>query len=339
LPAKIPGKSNRVAVKNKQNNNFKPSADDPEYPLALREEVESALRQVRQAEIASREDLLKQALRGKNARLNNWKRKTQPLPNYRRLLGLGAENERLESSYMDHEDYPLPKDYDHTIFIRKHFSSLAAEKEEEDEGEDDGPPSPFDCPDSRGPTEITTSDDDDHFDAEPSPSKKKFAKQIAEFRLDDRIGVGYEDDEMNAEITKVLARFKDSKYSRQKIHEYLAIILQIDVERVNARWARANGAGEPRRQHGTEYEEVMSSFRDLFCRRCLIFDCNLHGLQDDYPPDIQLELAIRLENSGYWKVSEDARISLFDKHDKLNYCLQLERIGGDPSNVSSRWQL
>ena len=102
---------------------------------------------------------------------------------------------------------------------------------------------------------------------------------------------------------EILKLLKESEYNRQKIQEYLALLLQVDIDRVAKGWEKDKEVEEPRRQHATQYEEVMSSFRDLFCRRCLIFDCNLHGLQDDYPPDIQVELAIRLENSGYWKVS------------------------------------
>lgn len=299
MPATLPGRSNRAALKKNKTNSPKPSADDSIFSRALREEVEEALRQVRTEIAARKKQLLKQELTAKNELLTNAKKKTQPLPNYRRLPW--GEDVTVESSYMRHEDHPVPKDSHHTIFIRKHFSSLAAEKDDDDEERDKAPPSPCN---SSGPddsdNESSSSDDKKCM----SPSKKKYARQIEEFQLEDRIGVGYEEDELDADITKVLERFKETRHDRQKIHEYLSILLQVKTKRVNALWEKVSGAGgEPRRQHKTKYEEVMSSFRDLFCRRCLTFDCNLHGLQEDYPPGIQLELATRLENSGFWKVS------------------------------------
>lgn len=271
--------------------------EDADYPTALRHHVEETLRQVRKAHTLSSKELLKQFLIAKNKLLQGGKpRRVQPLPNYRRLPFV--ENQPLDSSYLRHEDYPLPRDSHHTVFMRKHFSSATTEKDDE-EGDDKNkaaPPSP--CLSS-----ASTVDGSDSLDGEElSPSKKKYAKQIAEFRLEDSIGVGYEEDEMDAEIDKVLEASKDTKFKHQRVHEYLAILINVDTKRVTKRWQKINGIEEPRRQHNSPYEEVMSSFRDLFCRRCQIFDCNLHGLQDDYDPAIQLELAVRLENSGYWKV-------------------------------------
>ena len=135
-----------------------------------------------------------------------------------------------------------------------------------------------------------------------SPTSKMYSRQIVEFRRPERIGVGYEEDEIDEEIDKVLECLKDFDHDPVLIHDYLAILLQQDVQRIKARCAKMNGLEEPRRQHETKYEDIMSSFRDLFCRRCLTFDCNLHGLSEDYPSSIHLELAIRKEKSGDWKV-------------------------------------
>ncbi len=268
------------------------------YPLGLRVEVEGALRNTRKAQSTSRNNLLKKMIMAKNQMLQYGKpRRLQPLPDYRRLPDI--DGEILDSSYLRQEDHPLPTDAHHTIFVRKHFSSLGTEKEDDDD-EDVNPSAPSPC--ISPALEVESWDDAEEVGEQLSPSNKQYADKIAEFRTV-RIAL-YEEDELDQEIDEVLKLFKHSKHNRQGVHEYLAILLQVETQRVTKRWEKANGATEPRRQHDTQYEEAMSSFRDLFCRRCLIFDCNLHGLQDDYPPEIQLELAIRLENSGYWKVCD-----------------------------------
>lgn len=54
-------------------------------------------------------------------------------------------------------------------------------------------------------------------------------------------------------------------------------------------------------KHVLSYEDVMDSYRNLFCRRCFTYDCNLHG---NLPkPDITLqgEIASVKETEGDWE--------------------------------------
>jgi hypothetical protein len=119
----------------------------------------------------------------------------------------------------------------------------------------------------------------------------------------EKIGVGYEEGETDEEVDQVLERLRHLSHDRKQVHEHLALLLQEDVERIQKRFEKANNKQEPRRLHDTPYKNIMSSFRDLFCRRCLTYDCNYHGLAEDVCPTVQAEIAVQREASGYWRVS------------------------------------
>lgn len=54
-----------------------------------------------------------------------------------------------------------------------------------------------------------------------------------------------------------------------------------------------------------QYLTEMESYRSLFCNRCLVYDCNLHGGEEDYcPPSLkwQYELARQRAADHAWKV-------------------------------------
>mmetsp|Transcript_9861 Transcript_9861/g.22066 ORF Transcript_9861/g.22066 Transcript_9861/m.22066 type:complete len:849 (-) Transcript_9861:157-2703(-) len=121
------------------------------------------------------------------------------------------------------------------------------------------------------------------------------------------------------------------------MNEALSDIMDIDVKRVNERYkllgkscnnddigsitgAEATGASasndeddetsrteETRRSSATaasSYEEVMDSYRNLFCRRCCIYDCNTHGNLPKPNIHLQGELAVQREKDGYWDKSD-----------------------------------
>lgn len=48
------------------------------------------------------------------------------------------------------------------------------------------------------------------------------------------------------------------------------------------------------------YIDIADTFRHLFCRRCLIYDCNRHGIQKQENLKIQTSLAIAKEMEGEW---------------------------------------
>jgi len=48
------------------------------------------------------------------------------------------------------------------------------------------------------------------------------------------------------------------------------------------------------------YEHIMDSYRDLFCRRCFTYDCNMHGNLPKPNIELQGELAVQKEYEGHW---------------------------------------
>ena len=139
-----------------------------------------------------------------------------------------------------------------------------------------------------------------------SRDQVRFKDKIEEFNdSEEKIGVGYEEIETDEEISQVLERLHDIKHDRNAVHRYLALLLQEDVQRV---WDLYHNKVKSRRLQPKQvdssdpYVPAMSSFRDVFCRQCLTYDCNLHGLTEDICPDTQAEIAIHRESTGYWKV-------------------------------------
>jgi hypothetical protein len=46
--------------------------------------------------------------------------------------------------------------------------------------------------------------------------------------------------------------------------------------------------------------DTMDSYRKLWCRRCYVYDCNLHAVHDKMSHDAQQKLALRKEHNGHW---------------------------------------
>ena len=56
----------------------------------------------------------------------------------------------------------------------------------------------------------------------------------------------------------------------------------------------------PRNKTGESYTEIMDSYRNLFCRRCFRYDCNIHFIVQRPPQDFMTTQAMRMEEGGEW---------------------------------------
>ncbi|KAL3800053.1 hypothetical protein ACHAW5_003701 [Stephanodiscus triporus] len=69
------------------------------------------------------------------------------------------------------------------------------------------------------------------------------------------------------------------------------------------------------------YESIMDSYRNLFCRRCFTYDCNVHGNLPKANIDLLGELAVQKELDGHWK-ELDKDIDVAYREPKRNGKLQ-----------------
>jgi hypothetical protein len=288
-------------------------------PTNWKEEVDDALRHVQQRKTKRRNERLKKALDSKNALLGQLKPNNENLHRFPLLNPI--VNASFDSSHLKDQDHPLPRDEFTTIFLKRHFTSPNDDKtdssddndssdQEEASSERKKAASGKEPNEENAPLVIDVDEESTSKKIDASPSK------IAEFNAREKIGVGYEQTETDEEIDEVLERVQHLGHDRNEVHRYLALLLQEEVARIKGRFDKTNQKMLPRRVHDTPYQNIMSSFRDLFCRRCLTYDCNVHGLAEDYDPSVQAEIAMYKEETGFWKVSRAA----FEYHDIL-FCI------------------
>lgn len=267
-----------------------------------RELVEATLREVRNEMKARKKELFQEALRSKNEIYQrcmsyNSTEKQYPILNV-------ETNLKLNSSYPEGNDHPLPRDNFHTVFLTRSFGFPDDEKGDssdiDDKSKGDGS---FDTKvgSPTKPMEIREKGDHSSFEDSRPALEAKYASIISEFNRGEKIGVGYEKAELEVEIKEVLERLEQVIADTGKVHEYLALLCQVDLCQIKKCVEKINMKNETRQQpRDNSYKNSMSSFRDLFCRRCLTYDCNLHGLAEERCPDVQAEIAIQREKLGYW---------------------------------------
>eukprot|EP00980_Cylindrotheca_fusiformis_P018721 scaffold6238_cov106-Cylindrotheca_fusiformis.AAC.7 len=114
----------------------------------------------------------------------------------------------------------------------------------------------------------------------------------------------YIDDERNGEIRAVLQRQQDIVRSNPTaVAEHLAMLLREDGTFVKESVAEVDTKSQAETKKSVPYDTVMSSFRELLCTRCMLYDCGLHGLTNAYSSELAAEVAMKKEESGFWKES------------------------------------
>ena len=280
-----------------------PSSKSGTFPKELRRRVERLLRKVRSKRTQQKKALWRQAMQRKNKFMRNLPRPTQPLLAYSPLPEASGITV-LQSAYCHEPDHPLPSREDHTALHTKHVSSKKALEHEVDDlsNTEQKPPTPkFDA------SELSSDDSSISFEKELSPTQIKYKVQIDAFRNPDHVGVGAELDELDDDIDQVLRSIRtttSSSLTSFQTRKYLSILLQVSLDHVEERWKNLHPVPEPPKPYATLYEKINSTYRSLFCRSCMVIDCNYHGIQgEERPADIELELFHRAQDAKHFEVS------------------------------------
>jgi hypothetical protein len=182
-----------------------------------------------------------------------------------------VEGDVLDSTHLQEADHPLPEDNVATLYLKKNFGEF---------------------------------DDDSTANLHEGENAVNNS-QSEGVQKTERRRPGYEEDETIKTIKAVLQRLSSKiLIDPSEVYEQLAALLDKDVSVVE-KVAEELKKTEPSRKKLGPYDTVMESFRDLLCTRCFIYDCGLHGLAEHYSSDLAAEVAMKKEESGFWKVSEN----------------------------------
>lgn len=125
-------------------------------------------------------------------------------------------------------------------------------------------------------------------------------------------GPEYVQNQNSVIIDEVLKRMKEETEITPAILEALADIMdEEDDEKVQKRWHDIQNAPavepkkKPAKTSPKTYEDAMDTYGRVFCRRCYIYDCNMHQFKDERPDlNLQYELSTQLERDGHWEDME-----------------------------------
>jgi hypothetical protein len=135
-----------------------------------------------------------------------------------------------------------------------------------------------------------------------------------------RYGAECEQERRNQTIDETLRRVLESvadtssNIPTECILSIVAKVTNESIDRIRARYEVITESEQVADNTQMESEDVdktldtkflmaMDSYRQLWCRRCYTYDCNLHGLRDKQSPNVQLEQAMRKEASNFWQNS------------------------------------
>jgi hypothetical protein len=273
----------------------------PSFVPVWKKRIEEKLRDVRCERKSRKSELMKNALNTKNSLVGVQRQREthcQISSNHYPTI-VSVDHVELNSICAKQDNFPLPRDNTTTVFVRKHFQPVEDEPDTTDSESD--PNSAAVAGANLSPSRYCL-DESNHFD-----------DGSIEFKAGEKVGAGYEEEETDEDIDKVLEMIHGLDHSHRQMRAYLAHIMQEPEKRIEDRFRATNGVTTEKKKKSdrSQYEEAMSSFRDLFCRRCCIYDCNLHGLAENYDPGLQGELALQSELNANWKVRRGTLHLLF----------------------------
>lgn len=119
--------------------------------------------------------------------------------------------------------------------------------------------------------------------------------------------------ELNDQFHQVLGDIMDEYVDR--IHERYVLVISKTKTPPTTKTTVTPAPAKQERKLET-YLDAMDTYRPIFCRRCFVYDCNMHGNLGKASLDLQAELAIQRERDGFWNQLEGSNITDEDDNKK-----------------------
>lgn len=230
--------------------------------------VQKTMLAVQEDEAKMKAETLRIALQTKNEMLlatkdRMSKRKLQPVLRY-------VKGESLDPAHLYEADHPLPEDKVATVFLQSNFGEFG---------------------------------DDSKSNLNADEHAVRRSPYVVDGETSNRGRPRYKAEERINRVKSVLQRLWTLVLvGPSVVFAHLSELLNEDIACVEKVADGLRKTGPEKRNLGT-YDAAMSSFRELLCTRCCRYDCGLHGLADEYSSCLAAEVAMKKEESGFWKVS------------------------------------
>lgn len=111
---------------------------------------------------------------------------------------------------------------------------------------------------------------------------------------DEDEGSALDEREINLALEGLSLLVKNEYWTPERLRERYDMALK-DLEAKPEALSAGTVAAEPTKDHDARYLHGKDSYRNLFCRRCYVYCCNLHSILDKPSLQLQYELGIQAE--------------------------------------------